>query len=244
MRARTERPRRHPGLTSHRIGTGSQKHNPGMHVGEESNTGVVPAKQPNKTRGDAGGGGCGGRPVTEENSMEPNNQPTQSGARMSQGLNGVRERARKNKQEQFTALLHHVTVDLLRDSYYGLKRKAAPGVDGVTWKEYETGLEDRLKDLHGRVHRGAYRATPSRRIYILKANGKTKAAGNRGAGRQDCPKCGGQGPQSDIRGRLSGILLRISARSQPTWGAGRAVCGDPREEGELDTRHGPERLFR
>ena len=90
--------------------------------------------------------------------MEPNTQPTQSGVRMSQGLNGVRERARKNKQERFTALLHHVSVDLLRDSYYGLKRKAAPGVDGVTWKEYETGLEDRLKDLHGRVHRGAYRS--------------------------------------------------------------------------------------
>ena len=99
-----------------------------------------------------------GRPVTEENNMEPNTQPTQSGARMSQGLNGVRERARKNKQERFTALLHHVTVELLRESYYGLKRKAAPGVDGVTWKEYATGLEDRLKDLHSRVHRGAYRA--------------------------------------------------------------------------------------
>ncbi len=109
--------------------------------------------------------------------MEPNNQPTQSGARMSQGLNGVRERARKNKQERFTALLHHVNIDLLQESFYGLKRKAAPGVDGVTWKEYETGLEDRLKDLHGRVHRGAYRATPSRRIYILKANGKPRPLG-------------------------------------------------------------------
>jgi hypothetical protein len=83
--------------------------------------------------------------------MEPNTQPTQSGERVSQGLNGVRERARKNKQERFTAQLHHVSVDLLRESFYGLKRKAAPGVDGMTWKEYETGLEDRLNDLHGRV---------------------------------------------------------------------------------------------
>ena len=89
----------------------------------------------------------------------------------------MRERARKNKQERFTALLHHVTVDLLRDSYYGLKRKAAPGVDGMTWKEYEIGLEDRLKDLHGRVHRGAYRAQPSRRIHIPKANGKQRPLG-------------------------------------------------------------------
>jgi RNA-directed DNA polymerase len=96
---------------------------------------------------------------------------------MSQGLNGVRERARKNKQERFTALLHHVNVDLLRESFHGLKRKAAPGVDGMTWKEYETGLEDRLKDLHGRVHRGAYRAQPSKRTYIPKANGKLRPLG-------------------------------------------------------------------
>ena len=96
---------------------------------------------------------------------------------MSQGLTGVRERARRNKQEQFTALLHHVTVDLLRESFYGLKRKAAPGVDGVTWKEYETGLEERLIDLHGRVHRGAYRALPSKRTYIPKANGKLRPLG-------------------------------------------------------------------
>ena len=67
-----------------------------------------------------------GRPVTEENNMEPNTQPAQNGKRVSQGLNGVRERARKNKQERFTTLLHHVTVDLLRESFHGLKRKAAP----------------------------------------------------------------------------------------------------------------------
>lgn len=137
--------------------------------------------------------------MTEENNMEPNNQPTQSGERLSQGLNGVRERARKNKQERFTALLHHVTPELLRESYYGLKRKAAPGVltggaDArsilsrirsasrlrywpVTWKEYETGLEDRLNDLHGRVHRGAYRASPSKRVFIPKANGKQRPLG-------------------------------------------------------------------
>jgi len=109
--------------------------------------------------------------------MQPNTQPTQSGERVSQGLNGVRERARKNKQERFTALLHHVSVDLLRESFYGLKRKAAPGVDGMMWKEYETGLEDRLNDLHGRVHRGAYRALPSKRTYIPKANGKLRPLG-------------------------------------------------------------------
>src|ERR1035437_6004702 len=119
----------------------------------------------------------GGRPVTKENDTEPNTQPTQSGERVTQGLRGVRERARKEKQEQFTALLHHVTVDLLRESYYGLKRKAAPGVDGMKWEEYQAGLEDRLNDLHGRVHRGAYRAMPSKRRWIQKANGKQRPLG-------------------------------------------------------------------
>jgi len=109
--------------------------------------------------------------------MESNTRPTQSGERVSQGLRGVRERAGKNKQERFTALLHHVTPALLRESFYALKRKAAPGVDGVTWKEYATGLEDRLQDLHSRVHRGAYRVQPSRRLWIPKDNGKQRPLG-------------------------------------------------------------------
>ena len=115
--------------------------------------------------------------MTKENIVESNTRPTQSGKRVSQGLHGVRERARENKQERFTALLHHVTPALLRESFYALKRKAAPGVDGVTWEEYAAGLEDRLKDLHGRVHRGAYQAQPSKRCWIPKANGKQRPLG-------------------------------------------------------------------
>jgi len=78
---------------------------------------------------------------------------------------------------KFTALLHHLTVDLLRESFYALKRNAAPGVDGTTWPEYETGLEDRLVDLHSRVHRGAYQAKPSRRVYLPKADGRQRPLG-------------------------------------------------------------------
>ena len=78
---------------------------------------------------------------------------------------------------QFTALLHHVTVALLREGFYALKRKAAPGVDGITWEEYESGLEGRLVDLHRRVHRGAYRAQPSRRVYIPKPDGRQRPLG-------------------------------------------------------------------
>jgi len=118
-----------------------------------------------------------GRASIKENTVESSTRPTPSGERVSQGLGGVRRVARERKQERFTALLHHLTVDLLRDSYYALKRNAAPGVDGVRWREYEDGLEGRLQDLHGRVHRGAYRAQPSRRVYIPKADGRERPLG-------------------------------------------------------------------
>jgi group II intron reverse transcriptase/maturase len=118
-----------------------------------------------------------GRPLIKENARQPNTCSTQSEKRVSQGLAGVRKAARENKEMKFTALLHHLTADLLRESFYALKRKAAPGVDGVTWQEYETGLEDRLVDLHGRVHRGAYRARPSRRVYIEKEDGRQRPLG-------------------------------------------------------------------
>jgi RNA-directed DNA polymerase len=118
-----------------------------------------------------------GRPLIKENARQLNTSPTQSGTRVSQGLAGVRKAARENKAGKFTALLHHLTVDLLRGSFYGLKRSAAPGVDGVIWQEYETGLEDRLTDLHSRVHRGAYRAQPSRRVYIKKEDGRQRPLG-------------------------------------------------------------------
>ena len=92
-------------------------------------------------------------------------------------LNGVRKVARKGKRTRFTALLHHVTADSLRDSFHALKRDAAPGVDGITWKEYETELETRLANLHSRVHTGTYRAQPSKRAYIPKADGRLRPLG-------------------------------------------------------------------
>jgi hypothetical protein len=99
-----------------------------------------------------------GRPRPEENTGQSRTPPAQNGQRVSQGLNGVRRAARGRKQERFTTLLHHRNVDLLKDSYFALQRKAAPGVDGMKWREYGDGLEDRITDLHSRIHRGAYRA--------------------------------------------------------------------------------------
>src|SRR5258707_11448864 len=151
-------------------------HTTRMHVSEESDSGILPMNHSNKD-GKPLAESEEGRPLIKENTRQPNTYPTQSGKRVSQGLAGVRKTARENKEMKFTALLHHLTVDLLRESFYALKRKAAPGVDGVTWQEYETGLEDRLVDLHGRVHRGAYQAMPSRRVYIEKEDGRKRPLG-------------------------------------------------------------------
>jgi len=147
-----------------------------MHVWEESDSGIVPMNHSNKD-GRTSAENAEGRPLIKANTRQPHTHLTQSGARVSQGLAGVRKAAKEHKEMKFTALLHHLTVDLFRESFYALKRKAAPGVDGTRWQEYETGLEGRLIDLHSRVHRGAYRAKPSRRVYIPKADGRQRPLG-------------------------------------------------------------------
>jgi RNA-directed DNA polymerase len=154
----------------------AQGRTPGMHAGEESDSGVVPMNQPNKSGKPLAEAGEE-RPEIKENIAQSSTRPTQSGGSVSQGLSGVRQRAKEKRQEKFTALLHHLSVDLLRESYFALQRKAAPGVDGETWQQYGTGLEDRLTDLHSRVHRGAYQAKPSRRVYIPKADGRQRPLG-------------------------------------------------------------------
>jgi group II intron reverse transcriptase/maturase len=117
------------------------------------------------------------RAGTKGNVDQQSTHRPQIRARVSQALGRVRQAAKERKKERFTALLHHVDVDLLRLSFYALKRQAAPGVDGVTWQDYETDLENNLLDLHARVHRGAYRAQPSRRKYILKSDGRQRPLG-------------------------------------------------------------------
>ena len=147
-----------------------------MHGGGESYSGVVPAKQSNKS-GRPPAEAVEERPLTKENMDQPNLCRTPSRKSGPSGLDRVREAAKGDGKIRFTALLHHVTVDLLRDSYHSLKKRAAPGVDGVTWEEYGRDLEARLSDLQGRIHRGAYRAKPSRRVWIPKADGRQRPLG-------------------------------------------------------------------
>ena len=147
-----------------------------MHGSGESYSGVVPAKQPNKS-GRPLAEVVEGRALTKENMGQPNPSRTPSRENGPSGLDRVREAAKRDGKVRFTALLHHVTTDLLRESYHRLKKRAAPGVDGVTWEEYGRDLEAQLSDLHGRIHRGAYRAQPSRRVWIPKTDGRQRPLG-------------------------------------------------------------------
>jgi RNA-directed DNA polymerase len=153
----------------------------GAHGVEGSDCVVVPMNQPNKGGSAATGPTAEvgeGRTQAKENIGQDHTQPAQDGGnRVSQGLAGVRQAAKERKEERFTALLHHLTPALLQASFYDLKREAAPGVDGVRWKEYEEGLAGRIVDLHSRIHRGAYRAQPSRRVHIPKGDGRQRPLG-------------------------------------------------------------------
>src|ERR1700732_45825 len=144
-----------------------------MHEPEKSDSGIVVTKPTNKA-GRPVAESAEPRPGTKGNADQQSTHRAQSRARVTQALGRVRQAARQRKKEQFTALLHHISVDTLRTAFYALKRKAAPGVDGVTWQDYEADLGPNLEDLHGRVHRGAYRPQPSRRTYIPKADGRQR----------------------------------------------------------------------
>jgi RNA-directed DNA polymerase len=113
----------------------------------------------------------------KENAELQNTVRTQSREAVSRAQARIREAVTRNKQAKLTALLHHINIDVLRASYFGLKKTAAPGVDEMTWADYVKDLEANLADLHNRVHTGAYRALPSRRTYIPKADGRQRPLG-------------------------------------------------------------------
>ena len=144
-----------------------------MHGREKSDSVVVAMKLPNKA----------GQPVaevveprtgTKRNADDQSTHRTQGRASVSRALDRVRQAAKHRKKEKFTTLFHHLSVDLMREAFMTLKRKAAPGVDGLTWRDYQADLEPRLADLHARLHRGAYRAQPSRRRMIPKPDGRER----------------------------------------------------------------------
>lgn len=144
-----------------------------MNGQEKSDFGIVAVRSTNKA-GRPVAESAEPRPRTKGNAEQQRMHRTQSRARMSPALDRVRKAARQGRNARFTALFHHLNVDTLRTAFFALKRKAAAGVDGVTWGDYEAELEPQLIGLHDRVQRGAYRPLPSRRTYIPKADGKRR----------------------------------------------------------------------
>ncbi|MBD3258179.1 group II intron reverse transcriptase/maturase [candidate division GN15 bacterium] len=160
--------------------SGKAEPKPDRDADRESDGNIVPAKGTNKGTDDVPVSAefLEERLPTKENAGRTSPAPDAvPGKRRGRGLFGVREAARRDKGTRFTALLHHLTPELLRASFFDLKKNAAPGVDGVTWEEYRNGLETRLANLHDRLHRGAYRAQPSRRQYIDKPGGGRRPLG-------------------------------------------------------------------
>jgi RNA-directed DNA polymerase len=132
-------------------------------AGKPTNKAGQPAAEPVERRAEAKG-----------NASQQSTRRAQDRESVSQALERIRQVARQRKKERFTSLFHHLSVELLRLAFFELKRDAAPGVDGLTWQDYKADLDRKIEDLHARVQRGAYRALPSRRQYIPKADGQQR----------------------------------------------------------------------
>jgi len=147
-----------------------------MHGSEKSDRPIVPAKSANKA-GQPAAEPMEGRGGTKGNADQQSTARTQSRDAVSQAQARIREAVNRNRTEKLTALFHHLSIDVLRGGFLSLKKSAAAGTDELTWADYEKDLEPRLSDLHARIRQGAYRATPSRRVYIPKADGKERPLG-------------------------------------------------------------------
>src|SRR2546425_7346953 len=163
-----------------------------MHEHGESDGRVVPVKLSNKP-GRPGAETVEGRRPAKGSTASETRPGRSAGSGVSSDLDRVRQVARKDRGVRFTALLHHVTVERLEAAYRAIRPGAAAGVDGVTWQDYGQDLEGNLRGLHARVHSGAYRARPSRRVFIPKPDGRRRPLGGGRAGRQGSPAGRGRG---------------------------------------------------
>ena len=153
-----------------------------MHGHEKSDPAIVAVKLANKAQqpsAEASAGVSAAEPVerragTKGNADQQSTCRAQNRISVEQALERIRKVTRERKKERFTTLLHHISIELLEASFFELKKDAAPGVDRLRWKDYEAELERKLEDLHSRVQRGAYRALPSRRVYIAKPDGRQR----------------------------------------------------------------------
>ena len=144
-----------------------------MHDPEKSNSAIVAEKSTNKA-GQPAAEPMEPRAEAKGNADQQRTRRAQDRESVSQALDRIRQVAKTRKKEKFTTLFHHLNVPMLRTAFLALRREAAPGVDGLTWQDYEADLDRRIEALHARVQRGAYRALPSRRRYIPKPDGRQR----------------------------------------------------------------------
>jgi RNA-directed DNA polymerase len=163
-------------IDARRDARGTLGGNPSMNDRGKSDRSVLPTKSPNKP-GEPVAEAVEGRGLPEGNTASETRAGHSAGLDVSSELDRVRQAARKDRDVKFTALLHHVTVDRLREAYRAISPNAAAGVDGVMWRDYGVDLEDNLRDLYARVQRGAYRASPVRRALIPKPDGRLRPLG-------------------------------------------------------------------
>ena len=212
-------------------------------VGQTYCTGEVPEQ-----RRATGCGGDGGKRPGQGNPAPTETRPGHQAGEdaLSAWVERVRQAAKQDKKLRFTALLHHIyDPERLSEAYFSLKKEAAPGVDGETWRHYGETLEDNLQDLSHRLKRGAYRASRCVGCIYPKADGRRRpAAGSNGAGGQNRPAGrGGRGVERYLRNGFSRILVWVPARAKPASSAGRALHGAADEESELGARCRHSRLL-
>ena len=191
-----------------------------MHERGKSASAIVAAKPTNKA----------GRPAAEPverragtkgNADQQSTRRAQDRESVSIALDRIREVARQRKKERFTALFHHISPSLLRMAFLALKRDAAPGVDGLTWRDYEADLERNLADLHERVQQGSVPGTAVPASVHTEGRWPATPARGRRPRRQDCPEGGARAAQRDLRGGLPRVLVRVPTKAQPARCAGR-----------------------
>ena len=214
LRGNREISRSTRGPVSHGPHREGEEPKPMMHGREKSDPAIVADEadeQGGAIRGGAGGAKGGGPRGMRASKARAGRR---TGASVSQALERIRQAARQRKKERFTALLHHISIDLLRAAFYELKGKAAPGVDGMTWQDYEADLERKLEDLHARVQRRSVSGTAEPAGLHTQAGRPTTPVRGCCAGGQDRPTGDGRGAECDLRGRLPRVLVWVPARTR------------------------------
>ena len=206
-----------------------------MHGNGKSDPAIVAVKPANKAERSAAEL-VERRAGTKGNADQQSTRRAQDRVSVSQALGRIRQAARQRKKEKFTSLFHHISVELLRLSFFELKKDAAPGVDGMTWQDYELDLDHKIEDLRARVRGGNVSGAAKSATLSTKAGWPTASNCDRRSRGQDRPESDHRGAERDLRGGFPRVLVRVPPSARPARCAGRLGRRDHQQKSELDTR--------